>query len=273
MFSQAQNDYINYHLDIYKARKFNYENKLDSALILYQRAFSLVDYIHIDNLEKAQKFASKLKNDSFEIFVSSKIDSYFLTDSTINLEYKNLIDSLYYEDQKVRNGIHSNAQKTLYNSKKKNSKISAQQILEAENLMKEWHIIDSINVNLLLGLIKKHGFPSEKLVKKESYHNAFIILLHYDTDLENKILKPIIDEALIRGDINPEDYAWIIDRRLSWGQGKNQYYYFMPMGTETLTSKGISMINERRKKIGLRNLFEGIEIIKDDNSITTKTLY
>ncbi len=47
LFSFGQNDYINYHLKTYQARKLAYEQKLDSALLLYKQAFELVDYIHI----------------------------------------------------------------------------------------------------------------------------------------------------------------------------------------------------------------------------------
>ena len=140
--------------------------------------------------------------------------------------------------------------------------------------MMEWWAVDSINMNTLLTLIKVNGFPSEKRVVKEAYGNDFIILLHFDKDEDNQILKPIIDKALIEGDIEPSDYAWIIDRRLSWGrQRKDPYYYHMPLGLDKLSEEDIRDINERRKKIGLRKLFEGIEIIKDDMSIATKKLY
>jgi hypothetical protein len=70
--SSSQNDYINYNLKVYEARKLAYENKLDNALDKYKEAFALVDYIHIETLEKAKKVAIELKNDSMIAFIDSE---------------------------------------------------------------------------------------------------------------------------------------------------------------------------------------------------------
>lgn len=42
LFSFGQNDYIDYHLKTYQARKLAYEQKLDSALILYKQALATI---------------------------------------------------------------------------------------------------------------------------------------------------------------------------------------------------------------------------------------
>jgi hypothetical protein len=122
-------------------------------------------------------------------------------------------------------------------------------------------------------LIKQYGFPSEKLVKKDAAGSAFMVLLHFDKDSTNTILKPILDKALLEGNISPEKYAWIVDRRLSWGLGKEQYYYQMPMDTENLTPEQIKEVNERRKSIGLRDLFEGIKITTTESTMRVEQLY
>lgn len=274
LLSFGQNDYINYNLKSFQARKLTYEEKLDSALILYKQSFELVDYIHIKNLKAAQKIAKKLKDKSFYKFTSDKINQ-INKGSSINNEYRLIIDSLSREDQRVRGNKYSDAQQVYYKYIKDSlSNKEADEFIKAQKLMTEWWRVDSMNIQLLLSLITDYGFPSEKLVGEEAYkRKAFIILLHFDKDQDNSILKPIIDKALLNGEIEPDDYAWIIDRRLTWGQGKKPYYYHMPFGLDKLSKEEISEINERRRSIGLRKLFEGVEIKKDDMSISVKKLY
>lgn len=273
LFSFGQNDYINYHLKTYQARKLAYEQKLDSALLLYKQAFKLVDYIHIKNLKAANKIAIKLKDKSFDKFTSDKIKS-FNNEDDFNNNYQKIIDSIFIEDQNVRDDEHYRARQVYYEYKSDSlSNKTTDEFIQAQKLMNEWFHVDSMNIKRLLTLITTYGYPSEKLVGVEGYRKAFIVLLHFDTDQDNSILKPIIDKALFNGDIAPDDYAWIIDRRLTWCQGKDPYFYHMPFGLDKLSEEEIKIINERRRKIGLRKLYEGIEITKDDISIAIKELY
>lgn len=274
LFSFGQNDYINYNLKSFQARKLTYEKKLDSALILYKQSFELVDYVHIKNLKAAQKIAKKLKDKSFYKFTTDKIN-HFYKERNLNDNYRMIIDSLSSEDQRVRGNEYSDAQQVYYKYIKDSlSNKEADEFIKAQKLMTEWWHVDSMNIQILLSLIAEYGFPGEKLVGEEAYkREAFIILLHFDKDKDNSILKPIIDKALLNGDIEPDDYAWIIDRRLSWGQGKEPYYYHMPFGLDKLSEEDINKINNRRRKIGLRKLYEGIKITKDDMSVSVKNLY
>ncbi|PIQ15186.1 MAG: hypothetical protein COW67_09795 [Flavobacteriales bacterium CG18_big_fil_WC_8_21_14_2_50_32_9] len=273
LFSFGQNDYINYHLKSFQARKLAYEQKLDSALVFYKQAFELVDYIHIKNLKAANKIAKKLKDKPFYKITSDKIKS-FNNQSNFNNNYRKIIDSIAVEDQIVRSNKYYQAQQVYYKYMKDSlSNKTIDEFVQSQKLMTEWFHVDSMNIEKLLSLITKYGFPSEKNIGKEGYRKAFIVLLHFDTDQDNSILKPIIDKALFNGDIAPDDYAWIIDRRLTWCQGKDPYYYHMPFGLDKLTEVEIKNINERRKKIGLRKLYEGVEITKDDMSIAIKELY
>lgn len=273
LFSFGQNDYINYHLKTYQARKLAYEQKLDSALLLYKQAFKLVDYIHIKNLKAANKIAKKLKDKSFDKFTSDKIKS-FNNEDNINKNYQKIIDSIAIEDQRVRDDKYYQAKQVYYKYIKDSlSNKTIDEFVQAQKLMSEWFHVDSMNIKRLLSLITVYGYPSEKLVGVEGCRKAFIVLLHFDTDQNNSILQPIIDKALFNGDIAPDDYAWIIDRRLTWCQGKDPYYYHMPFGLDKLSEEAINNINKERRKIGLRKLYEGVEITKDDMSVSVKEVY
>lgn len=237
------------------------------------QAFNLVNYIHLNNLKTANKIAKKVKDKSFDKFTSDKIKNYN-TQSNFNNNYQKIIDSIAVEDQKVRGDKYDRARQVYYEYKSDSlSNKTTDEFIQAQKLMNEWFHVDSMNIKRLLTLITTYGYPSEKLVGVEGYRKAFIVLLHFDTDQDNSILKPIIDKALFNGDIAPDDYAWIIDRRLTWCQVKDPYYYHMPFGLDKLSEEEIKNINERRRKIGLRKLYEGVEITKDDMSIAIKELY
>lgn len=259
--SFAQNDYINYHLAIDYAKKMTYENKPDSAIIYYKYAFSLVDYIYTNDLNKAQKLAKKTGDDSLVTFTQNKMDSYYKPD-IYNSEYKRLVDSLSIEDQRIRGGKYTDAF-AVYNEyiNDSTSNKNDRKFIEAKVLCCEHWAVDSTNIAMLLVLIDSFGFPGERRITLGSYNNAFIILLHFDKDTGNIILKPILDKALAEGDLLPRDYAWIVDRRRAWTSKNPQLpYYFMPNGLDKLSEEEILEINQRRKAIGLRNLFEGVEI-------------
>ncbi|MDF1698347.1 MAG: hypothetical protein P1U56_21030 [Saprospiraceae bacterium] len=142
-----------------------------------------------------------------------------------NLDYKTKIDSMFVNDQNARSGSN----------------------------MDEMQFVDSINMQYLLTLIEKYGYPGEKLIGHVSAFNAFILILHMDRDKNNQLFKSILDEAYNNGQIWPRGYAWIIDRRRSWGdENLEPYYYHMPSKNYAQFNKTqIDEINRRRDSIGL----------------------
>lgn len=256
--AQGQNNYIDYHLKVYEARKLYYNKQFSKAAQKYIEAFNLVDYIHVSNLLDAQEVAGEAKNDSLKSMVENNFKLY---NSSINLNYRQIVDSLFINDQKVRTEKYVKASLLHYRCMNDSTyDASNDEHKDARLKVRQMNNADSVNISKLLNLIRLYGFPSEKTLGKDGYEHAFIILLHFDVDKDNLLLKPILDEALVKGDILPEDYAWIVDRRLSWGKNENPFYYQMPMGSEKLTETEIQEVNERRKKIGLRPLFEGTKI-------------
>ena len=144
--SFGQNDYINYSLKCFQARKLAYENKIDSALLLYNQAFKLVDYIHIKNLNYANKFATKIKNDSLLVFCKSRIEDYS-KGNNINTKYISIIDSLSIEDQRVRRDNYAEAKYVYYESINDSTlNKESTKFIEAKKLMMEWWAVDSTNM-------------------------------------------------------------------------------------------------------------------------------
>ena len=142
-----------------------------------------------------------------------------------NNEYKAIIDSMVQKDQETRNNSD----------------------------FEQMRITDSLNMETLLNLINKYGFPNEKTIGEASAFYAFIMLLHMDRDEGNKVFKPILEKAYNEGFLSPTGLAWIVDRRRSWGPQKLEpYYYHMPSKKfDAFTQEQKDEINRRRDSIGL----------------------
>jgi len=161
---------------------------------------------------------------------SKEIESVLKMESEIhkqkfNFYYKAQIDSMFQADQKARN----------------------------ESDYETLKVVDSLNMLTLMNQIEKYGYPGEKSIGHESAFNAFIMLLHMDRDKQNKIFKPILDEAYNSGQLWPRGYAWIVDRRRAWGDEELEpYYYHMPSKKyDNFNMEQINEVNRRRDSIGL----------------------
>lgn len=278
----ASDNYVEYYHLIRESKQHSKENDPYKALEAFDMATKKVQYVHIGNYIYAAAEARKI--DSCEIAIhylskaimqGYKYEASHLTeeefvsrffdcaegsqskqdlknslismlnnpDHGINPGLKETLDSLFMIDQKIRLDGYST------------------------DYMKE---VDSSNISLLMKLIEKYGFPDERLVGTHTAENIFYVLLHFDSDLDNLILKDKLDDALRQGQISPQKYAWIIDRRLAWGSDqKDPYYYQMPSRKmKDLSVEEIREIDARRYQIGLKPLSEvNIEFTSDGRMI------
>jgi hypothetical protein len=235
-------------------------------LIIIKEAFKLVDYIHIDNLKFAKKISKKNKDKNFYKLCQTKLDK---EKRMINLTLKEKIDSLGKKDQNIRDYKHTKASDYYYKCKNDTTlDCNNEKLKKSERILKEWWLTDSLNVAELKKIIKTYGYPGEKLVGKRSNLSANVILLHYDKDTANHIMGDILYNALINGDIQPEMYAWIIDRHLI-NTGKPQKYYSFPTPCIEMTTKERKDYNKNRYTIGMKGLKKMIIKERKNSVITT----
>ena len=116
--------------------------------------------------------------------------------------------------------------------------------------------VDASNIATLLSLIEDKGFPHSQIVGHKTSQNAYIILLHYDRDAGNQVLKPILDQAYHDGYLGPKGIAWIVDRRRVGGPKKQApYFYFLNKERyKDLSLERKRAVGYRRDSIGLRPL-------------------
>ena len=194
-----------------------------------------------------------MKHFVFALFLSISFSS-FLQDlkdeRQLDSNYIYLLDSLVERDQFVRNRKHSKANMYFLKSSHVKRLINSNRLKKSLALRNEWLKIDSSNIHTLLQLIELKGFPSVDRVGERAYSNAQLLLLHFDEDTNNHILKPILTKYLKSGDIFPSDYARIIDRHHS-KNGKQLYYEWRPCLYEHLSNQEKEKVSQARKEIGL----------------------
>jgi|GEM_PF-2582009 len=263
-YAQTTSNYPKYHLLIGKANKLVKVENYDSALVNYTKAFKLVNYVFKKDLELAIETAKKTNSDSLESIFKNQMQQ---LEKGIDSEYLMKISDIFESDQKVRTKKYMNALDFYTNCITdslcdKNSK----KFVEAKTKCYEWRSIDSLDIHQLLGLMNKKGFPSEKLIGHDGAEKACIILLHFDYDNKNEILKPYLDSAVMYGNILPRNYAQIVDRRMI-NIKKSPVYYVVPFGYSKLTEEQKKEVDEKRASIGLLPIASSQKIIKKKHSI------
>lgn len=237
------------------------------ALINYKQAFETVDYVHAENLRKASVCAiecddfnkaylyakqsvinggeryifkrikrRKFKRTDYYRRLKDSID-YFLElhNERVNQSYKNIIDSLEYVDQVIIRGAKDKSRH--YN-------------IDITTLPLNRFDLDSCNMNLLLNLFDKYGFPSEKILGEDSYFMANTLIHHNFRKVENEKYHKMIFEAIIKGEYNPLFFSWWYDQ---FYQSKKSEPYFTLFGIER-SEENINRVNNRRRKFFLPDL-------------------
>lgn len=258
-YAQAD-DYVSYFELTIEARTYLDKNDCQMAHKAIDSAFSFVKYPAWRDLKKAIQIGVCLKdstvinkychliaetygllpgldvfNDStqyssikneFKEVIETRIERF-------DKEYIYVLDSLAIEDQKIR---------------------GSGPVIYANNINS-----DSLRTLRLLEVMSHKGFPNQMLVGMKAYGQATLILLHSDFDLHNEMLGTIMLENVMSGNMNPRDYASIIDRRNNY-RGEAPLYYETPIGYDNLTEHEKEQITLRRRAIGLRSVEDSMSI-------------
>ena len=84
--------------------------------------------------------------------------------------------------------------------------------------------VDRAGRDLLDEFVAEHGFPTRAQVGEEGMRSVFLIAQHADMNREWQAAQlPRLEAAVARGDLNPQDYAYLYDR-VRVGAGKPQRY-------------------------------------------------
>lgn len=130
------------------------------------------------------------------------------------------------------------------------------------------------NAARLEEIVKEHGWPGKSKVGEEAAHAAWLILQHAiaHPDLQRKCF-PLLVEQVEAGEISPVDMAMLEDRiRCFEGRPQRfgtQFDWDEKKVMSPLPLDDIKLVEERRKKIGLKPLNEEI-IVKRKETAESK---
>lgn len=171
-----------------------------------------------------------------------------------NLQLKKTIDSLYEIDQNVQWNIQKGYENNVsFDSMQKLNVIRKQTFDKDIPIIKE--------------IYAKYGYPTIKMVGKETSSNYFILIQHADSDPAfQSIMLPILKKLSNKGKVSKKDYAMLYDR-VQRNTGKKQLYgtqlSFDGTGNlfnsknEIILPKDLEdpkNVDKRRKKMGLEPL-------------------
>jgi len=140
---------------------------------------------------------------------------------------------------------------------------------EFESLAQKIGEIDAVNTKWLAATLDEHGWPTKSLVGKEAAHAAWLLVQHADQDA--KFQRRCLDlmTKLPKGEIAPQDVAYLTDRVLL-AEGKKQLYgtqfalvdgKFRPRPIEDETN-----IDIRRAEVGLPPWTEYVKLLEHQYS-------
>jgi hypothetical protein len=250
--AQEINNTVNFYHQLYQADLQAKNGNLDSAILICEQSFEKVNYVHSFLLRKVLMFA-KQNGDKTRIKSYREQIKKHKTCPENNLEILAKIDSVLKWDQKYVGSKYGKAtiycEKCISNSE---CDTTAKKFLKSKELMDKRTGILSSNMSFLLNLIEEHGYISEEMIGNKNHYNFHVQLFHFDSDTNNRILGPILRQALLENRITPFFYAITIDRHLYSTTGK-QKYWTSPFGTNNpnLTEQEVQEVLRLRERIGI----------------------
>jgi hypothetical protein len=118
--------------------------------------------------------------------------------------------------------------------------------------------IDKMNRDRLKEIIQEFGFPTRQLVGKDAMHAIFLIIQHADEDQEWQKEQLInIEQAVKRGDVDGQSYAYLYDRiKVNGGEKQlygTQFKNIDPINkmVELADTEDLENLDNRRMEIGM----------------------
>nr|WP_299206797.1 hypothetical protein [uncultured Brumimicrobium sp.] len=246
------------------AKQLSIDGYIDSAIISYELAFKQIEYVHSSHIHQIIKLAKQRKDrDRIKKYKKQLKEK----KKCKNTQLKAEIDSISEWDKMIRMGVF-NRQFRYYNACNEDSLCDKSSInyLEAKKYYDSAMVIDANNQQALLDILKKEGgYKGQAAIGTKYEFDYYRLILHFDTDTNNRILKPYLDEALEKGYLTTLTYTYVLDRHEYHTMG-TQTYWSWPILKEdpNLTDEQIAEANERRKSMGIFSKISSIEKKGDD---------
>jgi len=270
--------YVPYYNMVNRASESQYLKNAELALAQFDSAISMVPYVHTATYKKAALHALKQgvypkayswikqailqgaepnfwKSGSSRAFrktpyYSQVQDSLTLwiaeAEARVNQPYKALIDSLHFVDQWVIRDVQS-------------AKRDYQ--MDLTGLPEDRFYLDTVIWDTLLAAIDRWGFPSEQTLGYAGYRNSWVLLHHNARLPENTYYLPMMREAVIKGEYDPNNYALMYDQSLYFREKAPLFYLGGWVTAKGLTEEELAEVDVKRAELGVRPLSAYVESV------------
>ncbi|MBR09948.1 MAG: hypothetical protein CMP48_19960 [Rickettsiales bacterium] len=269
-----QPDYTNYHREVLRIEELIAEKQFEMALDAYDKLFDKYQFVFLREYKIAAQLAAHLGDEyrTFEYLGFGVASGWTLEGIKKHDKLKYLKRNPRWSDlelsyaalrQDYEYRINDSLRQVVKNLSKEDQKMAWNYLFRPSEKSKNKFIenvaipISERHVNHLTNIIKTHGYPGEQIIGNSVW--ASTILGHHNSlspeyQLADKLyptLKPILLEAIKRGEMNPYDYAIIEDWYLSVKSDRQIKSYGI---INPLTQEDFDRSNEMRSDLNIRSI-------------------
>ena len=218
-------DIINYYEALYQGDLLEVKGEIDSAIIVYEKAFNQVKYVHSPLLHKVLRMSKKV-NDKKRIKQYKTLIKQRKKCPDQNKFLLEKVDSLLKIDQKqirIKKYILA-ANYMLKCEEDSNCDSSSDEYKTQSKLFYEWEASFEKNANHLLLLFDEYGYLGEEKIGFDNFYKVIVMLFHYEADTNNVILGSYLRKALYDNKLLPTYFTLILDRHLQATTGAQKYW-------------------------------------------------
>ena len=253
--SVQSQDIINYYEALYQGDLLELKGEVDSAIIVYEKAFNQVNYVHSPMLHKVLRMSKKV-NDKKRIKQYKTLIKQRKKCPEQNKFILEKVDSLLKIDQeqiRIKKYILA-ANYMLRCQEDRNCDSASDEYKTQSKLFYEWETSFEHNASQLLLLFDKYGYLGEEKIGCDNSYKVIVMLFHYEADTNNVILEPYLKKAMYDNQILPTFYSEISDRHLQATTGTQKYWTWNVYEKKTqpnFTEEQKQAILKLREEIGI----------------------
>jgi hypothetical protein len=240
--SVQPNDLIN------AARSWAKTNETDSAFSQLILLAQNEDFQYFNVLKLHPDLKTLHSDKRWDEVIKKMIGNRRKTAPNLNYSIVEILDTVYYFDQKFRWEINEIEKESGWGSDK------------MKDLWKNAVKYDSINLIKVTGILDKHGWLGSDSLGIEGNSTLFLVIQHANIQTQEKYL-PMMRDAVIKGNARAESLA-LLEDRVALRLGKRQIYGSQ-ISRDDKTGKYYVMplddpdnVDKRREEVGLGPLRE-----------------
>ncbi|MDN3643336.1 hypothetical protein QWY87_11525 [Lutimonas halocynthiae] len=266
--------YTQYHQKVILAETFVAREALDSALVVYKDIFKTYDYVLLREYQLATQLAIKLKKDEeAALFLRGGIETGWTKKSIKNNELLKpwldtqdgkaiLLDYDKYHES-FEQGVNDTLAAKVHDMFKRDQKLAIKALFKLSSASQDKYAEKKFaphsekQMAQLLIILNQVGYPGGRLIGNDMWMS--IILSHHNSISQKYVqkdtlypqLRPLLIEAIDRGEMQPVDFAFIEEWRMATMTEPSEVSYGF---LEAPFAKSLTKTDSLRAAIGLRSV-------------------